>query len=470
MPANRLFSSSVFRLALVYLGLFSASVLLIAVFIYWTTAGSLSRQIDATIDAEITGLAEQFNQRGVLGLIRAIQRRADSARATGSLYLLTDHNFAPLAGNLSRWPEAEADKDGWLTFPLDYADRDDPGLNLGRARVFDLGGWYHLLVGHDVRERLLIASRIRESLIWGISALVGLSLLGGMLLSRRILHQVDVINVASQEIMAGDLSRRIPVSGRDDEFDKLASNLNAMLDRIERLLVGMKEVSDNIAHDLRSPLARLRSRLEVTLMERPDTEGYREVLRQTIAEADSLLQTFNALLSIAQAEAGTSRRHFETLELGELLGDVAELYEPLAEDRAQTLQVEAGEEVRIRGDRDLLVQAVANLVDNAIKFAPRQGRVELSLGATAKEASISVADDGPGIPSESRQKVLERFYRLEASRSTPGSGLGLSLAAAVADLHDGRLELSDNGPGLKVSLKLPLLSRSGTAEAPARAA
>ena len=259
-------------------------------------------------------------------------------------------------------------------------------------------------------------------------------------------------------------------SERGDEFDKLAGNLNAMLDRIERLLVGMKEVSDNIAHDLRSPLARLRSRLEVTLMERPDTEGYREVLRQTITEADSLLQTFNALLNIAQAEAGTSRRHFEPLELGALLDDVAELYEPLAEERTQTLEVETSEEVRIRGDRDLLVQAVANLVDNAIKFAPPEGRVELSLDVTRDEASISVADNGPGVPAEARDKILERFYRLEASRSTPGSGLGLSLAAAVAELHEGRLELSDNGPGLRVSLKLPLISRGGTAEAPARAA
>ena len=456
MRLNRLLRSSIFRLALVYLCLFSVSVLALVGFIYWSTAGSLTRQIDATIDAEIRGLAEQFNQRGILGLIRAIQRRSDRARETRGLYILTDRNFAPLAGNLSQWPGSPPDEDGWITFPLDYADVEAAGVNFGRGRTFDLGGWYHLLVGHDFRERLLVAKRIRESLIWGIAAVIGLSLLGGMLMSRRLVRQVDAINKTSQDIMAGDLSQRIPVSKRGDEFDRLAGNLNAMLDQIERLLVGMKQVGDNIAHDLRSPLARLRSRLEVTLMERPDPAAYREAIRRTIAEADALLQTFNALLSIAQAEAGASRRNFEAVDLGRLLNDVAELYEPLAEERHQRLAVDQNGAIEIRGDRDLLFQAVANLVDNAVKFAPEEGAVELSLARDGERAVITVADNGPGIPQAARERVRERFYRLETSRSTPGSGLGLSLVGAVSDLHDGRLRLEDNGPGLRARLDLPL--------------
>ena len=456
MRLNRVFSSSIFRLALVYLLLFSASVLALVGFIYWSTQGSLTRQIDATIDAEITGLAEQFNQRGILGLIRAIDRRADSTRGTRSIYLLTDSNFAPLAGNLQSWPGVEPDADGWITFPLDYAEQYGGGVNLARGRVFDLGGWYHLLVGHDVRERLLIAARIRESVILGIAGVIGLTLLAGLFMSRRLLRQVDAINRTSQEIIAGDLSRRIPLSGRDDEFDKLAGNLNAMLDQIERLLTGMKEVSDNIAHDLRSPLTRMRSRLEVTLMDRSGTAADREAIRKTIDECDALLKTFNALLSIAQAQAGTSRPRFESLELGQLLSDVSELYEPLAEERAQTLSVAANGAACIRGDRDLLFQAVANLVDNAIKFAPEKGEVRLSLAAANGSASITVADNGPGVPEAAQNKVLERFYRLETSRSAPGSGLGLSLVAAVAELHDGRLALADNHPGLRASLILPL--------------
>ncbi|MDH3472692.1 MAG: ATP-binding protein [Rhodospirillales bacterium] len=466
MRLNRLLGSSVFRLALVYLFLFSASVMALVGFVYWSTQASLTRQIDATIDAEITGLAEQFNQRGILGLMRAIQRRADAGRHTRGIYILTDSNFAPLAGNLSAWPDVEPEADGWITFPLDYAEQWGGGINYARGRVFDLGGWYHLLVGHDVRERLLIAGRIRETVLLGIAAVIGLTLLAGLLMSRRLLRQVDAINRTSQEIIAGDLSRRIPITGRGDEFDKLAGNLNAMLDQIERLLTGMKEVSDNIAHDLRSPLARMRSRLEVTLMEQPDSAAYREAISRTIDEADALLKTFNALLSIAQAEAGASRRHFEALELGALLGDVSELYEPLAEERGQRLVVGLDGEARIRGDRDLLFQAIANLVDNAIKFAPDNGTVELSLAQANGRAEIIVADDGPGIPEVSRAKVLERFYRLETSRSTPGSGLGLSLVAAVAELHDGRLVLADNAPGLKASLALPFGAAAKTPAKP----
>jgi signal transduction histidine kinase len=285
--------------------------------------------------------------------------------------------------------------------------------------------------------------------------ILGLTLLGGLLMSRSVLRRVDAINRTSKEIMSGDLSRRIPVSRRGDEFDQLAENLNAMLDQIERLLAAMKEVSDNIAHDLRSPLARLRSRLEVTLMEDPDDAAYRETIGRTIEEADGLLKTFNGLLSIAQAEAGAARAGFAPVDLATLVADVAELYEPLAEDLGLALAVEVDEAGTIRGDRNLLFQALANLVDNALKYSPPESRVTLRLARQADRVALSVSDHGPGIPAEARARVKERFVRLESSRSTPGSGLGLSLVAAVAELHGGTLELADNGPGLIARLELP---------------
>ncbi|MEM7221910.1 MAG: ATP-binding protein [Pseudomonadota bacterium] len=455
LDGRQLLRSSIFRIALIYLCLFSASVLVLGGIIYWITVGSLTRQIDATIDAEITGLAEQFDQRGLLGLIRAIQRRSDQTPDQRGLYLLTDRNYAPLAGNLTRWPDIKPSDEGWITFPIGEASGEGGGIDFGRGRVFDLGGWYHLLVGHDIRERLFVSQMIRESMAIGVAIVIGLSLIGGVLMSRTLRRQIDAINRTSREIMAGDLARRVPIAGSGDEFDQLAGNLNAMLDKIEQLLAGVRQVSDNIAHDLRSPLTRLRSRLELTLLQDSGSEAYRLAIENTIAEADKLLQTFNALLDIAQAEAGAARRDFEPIDLAALLDDVAELYEPAAEERGLGFEATKQGAVEIPGDRELLFQALANLVDNALKFAPEGGQVSVALSFDQARVRLCVSDNGPGIPAEYRDKVRQRFYRLEASRSTPGSGLGLSLVAAVVELHGGRLELGDNEPGLKATLDLP---------------
>ncbi len=453
--STRLLRSRIFRLWLVYLLSFSAAVMVLLGFVYWSTTQSVTRQIDTTIDAEITGLAEQFRQRGIVGLIQAIERRAEAADDRRGLYLLTDDALVPLAGNLSRWPRAKPDAAGWITFPL--AAQDGGGSsNTGRARLFSLGGRYHLLVGHDVRARLELAALIRNSLFLGLGLTLGLAVIGALIMSRLLLGKIEAINATSRDIMAGDLSRRIPVSERDDEFDRLALNLNAMLDQIERLLEGMRQVSDNIAHDLRSPLTRLRSRLEVTLLERTDQAAYRAAIERTIVEADDLLKTFSALLDIAQAEAGASRADFKELELGELITDALELYEPLAEEKGLSLRAEppdpAALPAAILGDRNLVFQAVANLLDNAIKFAPNDSEIRLSLTTEPDQATVTIADRGPGIPPEERNKVVDRFYRRESSRSTPGSGLGLSLVAAVARLHGARLSFSDNDPGLRAGI------------------
>jgi len=284
-----------------------------------------------------------------------------------------------------------------------------------------------------------------------------LGLVGGIVLSRRALARIEAINRTSDRIMAGEFDRRVPLKGSGDEFDRLAQNLNAMLDQIERLMAGMRQVTDNIAHDLRSPLGRLRSRIEVALIEPPSTERYRDVLQQTIGEADNLLATFTALLDIAEAEAGSPRGRMAPLDLAAFAHDLADLYEPVADEKALRLTIETGPDpILIRGDRHMLSRAIANLVENALKYTPAGGTIAVGVAAEGALARLTVADDGPGIPAEERERVFDRFYRLEASRTTEGNGLGLSLARAVVHLHGGTIALEDNAPGLRAVVSLPL--------------
>jgi len=274
-------------------------------------------------------------------------------------------------------------------------------------------------------------------------------------MTRHMLRRVETVNRTSERIIHGDLSQRVPVSGSGDEFDQLAGNLNAMLDQIEHLMNGVRQVTDNIAHDLRTPLSRLRARVEVTLLEKPDALRYAEALRDTIAEADRLLGTFNALLSIAEAEAGSRRDAWGVVDLAEIARSVADLYEPVAEESGFRLLAAIDETLPVRGDRHLLSQALANLLDNALKYA-QGGDVSLSATAQGDSARIEVEDHGPGIPADRRDAVFDRFVRLERSRSTPGNGLGLSLVRAVTKLHAGQCWLEDNKPGLRVILTVPL--------------
>lgn len=455
MRTIRILRASSFRPAIIYMLLYSLSSLAILGFIYRHTAGFMERQTEETINAEIQGLSEQYRLLGLAGLIHTIRRRTQLHRTDNSYYLLAGPHFTYLAGNLKKWPRAGAPENGRIRIELEE-DGEDKELT---ARYFALRGGFHLLVGRDVSDRIKIQERIVDALAWGIAATVVLGFIGGLFMSRSMLRRLDVINKASGEIMHGDLSRRIPRKrkrrGKGDEYDQLVANLNNMLDRIESLMNGVRQVSDNIAHDLRNPLNRLRGRLEVTRLQQPDAESCRRAIEQAIEEADNLIQTFNALLRIAQAEAGAMREGVEDLELGRIAQDMAEFYEPLAEEKNIAFETDIAEGVCVEGNRHLLTQALANLVDNAIKYTHSGGTVLLSLTEDKSGVSLCVADNGPGIPEEAREKVLERFYRLETSRNTPGSGLGLSLAAAVAKLHKAELELSENEPGLVITLFFP---------------
>jgi signal transduction histidine kinase len=448
--------TNAFRLAALYFVLFAASVIALLGFIYWSTADFVEQQTEATLDAEIAGLAEQYNQRGLSGLVQVIAARSAGERGDAMLYLVTDPLGRPLAGNLSGWPEAQEIRPGWLAFEAEVKRNGTKEEHLARGATFVLPGGFRLLVGRDLRDATLYRERVARTLVYAGILTLGLGLAGGLLMSRNMLQRVDAVNRTSARIIHGDLSQRVPLAGTGDEFDQLAGNLNAMLDQIERLMAGMRQVTDNIAHDLRTPLSRLRARLELTLLEEPDAQRYAEALRQTIAEADNLLATFNALLTIAEAESGARGDHPEPVDLAALARSAGELYEPSAEEKGLRLVCETGEAVPVEGDRHLLSQAIANLLDNAIKYTPPGGEVALRARAENGAAILELADTGPGIPADQREAVQEPFVRLETSRSTPGNGLGLSLVRAVAKRHGGHLDLADNMPGLRARLVLQL--------------
>lgn len=411
----------------------------------------MARQTDATIEAEIIGLAEQYRQRGLAGLVTIITERVAKDPNGSSIYLFAAPNRQPLAGNLSHWPQITKTPDGWMNFQLtDNLSNGKP--HSARARPFILRGGFYLLVGRDISEIEEIQGLILRAFSWGLAITLALGLIGGLMMSWSMVRRIDAINQTSRKIMTGDLSRRIPSKGTSDDFDQLADNLNAMLDQIEKLMAGVRQVSDNIAHDLRTPLTRLRNRLEQMHWQEADAKQYDRQLEKSIAEADQLLSTFNALLRIARIESGSHNSRQDTVDLETLVRDASELYEVLAENKNQTFTIKLESGLQVRGDRDLLFQALTNLLDNAVKYTPSGGKINLTLRRKNGIVEIIVADTGLGIPVEAREKVLQRFYRLEASRSSPGNGLGLSLVAAVAMQHHAQLILEDNAPGLKAVL------------------
>lgn len=448
MKTARHFRSTTFRLALLYMLIFGGSVAVLLGFLYWATVGVLSEQMDETIQADITGLAEQYERRGTPGIAAIIGERVRKDPARRTVYLLTDPLRRPLVGNLDSWPPVEPDEGGWIAFELVDRAAPDGKPHLARAKRFVLQGGLNLLVGREVRELERTRRMIVNAMIWGIAITLALAFGGGIAMSRSTARRIDVINQTSHDIMSGNLEQRIPAGGAGDEFDQLAENLNAMLDRIQALMDGLRHVSDNIAHDLRTPLTRLRGRLED--LRDPDMTPSDRIHRidATIAEADTLLSMFNALLRITQIEAGARRDSFTTVDLAELLCDVAELYEPVALEKGLVFSSHVNDAGIVSADRDLLFQSVANLADNAIKYTPAGGSVTMHVAGKL----ITVSDTGPGVPKDAREDVFRRFHRLEESRGEPGSGLGLSLVKAVAQLHGGDVQLEDNRPGLKFLL------------------
>jgi signal transduction histidine kinase len=453
---HRLLNTSIFRIALLYLLLLGVTLTALMGFIYWSTLDLIENQTDETIAAEIRGLAEQYRDEGLGRLVEVLRERSGPGGAPENVYLLTGPGQQPLAGNLAGWPRGVQGGDDNIEVKLKRHDDPSGADHLVRGRAFDLAGGYRLFVGRDTVERGDFRARVMGAFAWALMPALLLGLIGGGLIGRYSLKRVDAVRATGAEIVAGDLSRRVPLTGSGDEFDRLAATINDMLARIETLMGGMRLVTDSLAHDLRSPLTRARSTIEMALRRRGDAESYRQALEQTAVELEHILRTFDSLINIAQAESGAGRMKMEPLDLSALAADLAEVYQPIAEEAGAVLHSETGSGITIKGHRQLLAQAIANLLDNAVKFSPQGGSIVLSVTAGFQGgAKLTVADSGPGIPEAERARVLQRFVRLDDSRNTPGSGLGLSLVAAVAKLHGIHLVLGDNAPGLKVTLAFP---------------
>jgi signal transduction histidine kinase len=446
----RIFRTLAFRIVFVYIAIFAVSAAGLVAFTYWNTKRALDSQTDQTIEAEISGLAEQYERLGLSGLTDVVISR--SMRGGQGLYLLTDGAKHPIAGNLDAWPQIIYRPDQFIEFNYERRVGGVSALRRARGKEFDLAGGFQLLVARDVHERHETARFMGTTLPWSVLLMLVLGLVGGGLMSRNLLVRLDSINTTSRDIMAGDLSRRVPVGTADDEFDALAANLNRMLDRNERLMRGMRDVTDSIAHDLRTPLNRLRNRIDAALRRLPPESAEAGEIESAAVEIDQLIATFNALLLIAEAEAGMAREAMTPVDLREVVEGIAELYSPVAEENGISFVVAPSGAAMIAGNRTLISQALANLVDNAIKYTPSGGTVRITIENTPIGVGLVVADSGMGIPAEDRDRVTERFVRLEASRNSPGSGLGLSLVVAVAKLHDAKFALSDNAPGLKATI------------------
>lgn len=455
--ARRLVRTHAFRLAALYFLVFAASVLGVLLFVYWKSANFIERQTEATLDAEITGLAEQYAQRGLSGLVQIVAARSAGDRGDAMVYLVTDPGGRPLAGNIAAWPADAPTHSTWLSFALERSVGARLESHPALGRLFIIPGGYRLLVGRDISDAAAFRSQIRSTLLWAGLIALGIGVAGGSVMSRNLLHRVEQVNRTSERVMAGNLSDRVPLGGTSDEFDQLAANLNRMLDQIERLMTAMREITDDVAHDLKTPLSRLRTRLERTLAEPASESSQNEAIRAAIDEADRLLATFNALLSIAELESGAPRDQTERVDLSEVARSAAELYEPVAEERGFTLSIATEPGVTVRGDRHLLSQAVANLLDNALKYAT-SGAIEVRVFARDGSAVLDVADHGPGVPETDRESVFDRFVRLERSRTTPGNGLGLSLVRAIVRRHGGSVTLNDNHPGLRARLEFARLA------------
>jgi signal transduction histidine kinase len=456
---GKLIRTTTFKLTLVYLTVFAVFAVFLLGYFAWNTQRLITQQITETVDAEITGLSEQYRQGGIRRLVVVVEARA--RRPGSSLYLVTTFTGEALAGNVGSLVPGVLDKPGWAETLYRRQDESEGAEHHVLVRVFQLPGGFRLLVGRDLEERERLQRIITDAGRWSIALVIVLGLGGGFFVTRRVLKRIDAMSETTRRIMAGDLGGRLPIAGTGDELDRLASNLNAMLERIEALMRGLKEVSDNIAHDLKTPLTRLRNRCEAALRHAASEADYRAALEATIEESEGLMRTFNALLMIARAESGQARDDMTEFDAAEIARDVGELYEPLADQKGLALKVEAPRPAPVRGNRELISQALANLVDNAIKYAKPHAEAvngaEILVTAQGEGDRIllAVADRGPGIPQADRGRAVERFVRLEQSRSEPGSGLGLSLAAAVAHLHAGELRLEDNAPGLKAVIALP---------------
>lgn len=450
MRGRDLLRSRALRLALLYAALFGVSITALLGAIYLLAANQVRSHVDEFVASELEMLQADYVVDGFDGVLGLVQSRDASDRSNHWLYLYFAADGSRLAGDDDPWPDATPDTDGFLTLPA----RQHRGVV--RARVAHFPDGSRILVGLNDYEVGEMRSALARSMGLGLGAMLLLAIGGGILVTLAMLRQIEAINRVTRDIMAGDLRQRVPITASNDEFDMLGRNINAMLDRISTLMDAIRGVTDNIAHDLRLPLSRLRGRLEASLADRNQPAQLESAIEQSIDDVDSILTTFGALLRIANVESGRPRESFTHVDLTAIVHDAEQLFEPMASAEHKTLQLDADDGVQIRGSRDLLFQALANLVDNAIKYTRAGGNILITLRRRDAHIELCVADDGPGIPEDQRDKVFQRLYRADPSRSSAGNGLGLSLVRAVVLLHDGYCQIVDNAPGARVILSLPV--------------
>ena len=444
------------QLTLLYLVLVAITGSALLTLVHTMSVGLLNRETDESIQRELQFLSAQFRRGGPRTLRHLVEDR--SYGQTTSLYLLSFAGQPALTtGNLDSWPADSTDPQGWVNFNYSLPERG--GLletRAARAQIVRLRPGLQILVGRDIQGLRMIEGRFTESFLWAGGIVLILGFAGGALIARQSLLRVNRINSAARNVLEGDLTQRLPERGSGDELDRLAGTFNTMMERIEGLVKNLRDVTDNIAHDLRTPLHRLRSGLEAALLDAHDSAKQQDALDRAIAEADQLIETFNGLLEIAQLESGVKPK-FEPVDMARLVRELVEIYEPVADDSELAVFVHLEEIPCVCfGHRTLLAQSLANLLDNAIKYSSPGGSIRVAVRATpGGDNEFIIADDGPGIPESERQRVLDRFVRLSSSRDLPGSGLGLSLVAAVVRLHDGALSLEDNSPGLRIRIRLP---------------
>ncbi|MGE0604859.1 MAG: ATP-binding protein [Xanthobacteraceae bacterium] len=453
---GKLVRTTAFKIIAVYLIVFAIFAMAVIGYLARHTQALVVSQITETIDAEIRNLEDIHADAGIGRLIDVVSARAQQPGS--NLYVVTSFNGAVLVANVTDIGNATLSRQGWSEISYRRTDESDAQQHDSRAlvRVAFIGG-FRVLVGRDIEERERLRQILAAPARWSVVVIVLLGIAGGVFVTRRVMKRIDSMTATSEQIMRGDFGGRLAVTGSGDEFDRLANSLNAMLGRIENLMGGLKHVSDNIAHDLKTPLTRLRNRAEEALRANHTEADLRRALESTIEESDNLIRTFDALLMISRAEAGELRKAMTDFDAADVARDVGELYEPVAEESELGLAVDAPEHLPVKGSRELISQALANLVDNAIKHGGTipGSKVTVAVRKAGDRIEFVVGDRGPGIAEADRVRVVERFVRLEASRSRPGAGLGLSLAQAVARLHGGDLRLEDNSPGLKVTLAIP---------------
>ena len=445
-------TSSTFKLALIAIGTFGVIVSVILSYVYLSTSAYVRSRSDRAIMTEYSSLQGAYERSGREALIALIQRRVADQSFAGNVYLLADSSSAALGGNLEAWPSTVTAAGGWAEFRAPAPSRGAAGPPLLRAIIATFPGGDRLLVGKDISDLDSFTDQIKTAVISSVALIFAVAGVASILVTRRTVGRIESINTTSRAIMRSGLDQRISLRGTHDEWDRVAENLNLMLDRIETLMGEVKQVSDNVAHDLRTPLTRMRGRLEKAYHGQRRAEDDQSLIGDTIADLDAVLRIFASLTRIAHIETQARKGAFRSVNLVDIANEVVEMYDAAAEQDGTSLTVTGDPEVLVTGDRDLIFDAIANLVDNAIKHGRPGGHVVVANETIDGRPVVSIADDGPGIPAEQYEHVFKRFYRLEHSRYTPGNGLGLSLVAAVARLHGARIEMLDNAPGLRFTL------------------